>query len=75
MSGAGWAIPETLRSGNSYLSAGQGRLGWTMACGSVRAVADVVLGRKPEIDFEGLTAERYGGGVESLMLYPQTNEG
>jgi D-amino-acid dehydrogenase len=31
-----------------------------MACGSGRAVADAVLGRKPEIDFDGLTAARYG---------------
>jgi D-amino-acid dehydrogenase len=35
-------------------------LGWTMACGSGRAVADMVVGKTPEIDFDGLTAARYG---------------
>jgi D-amino-acid dehydrogenase len=30
-----------------------------MSCGSGRAVADLVLGREPDIDFDGLTAERY----------------
>jgi D-amino-acid dehydrogenase len=45
---------------NLFLNTGHGTLGWTMACGSARAVADVVMGRKPEIDFDGLTAARYG---------------
>ncbi|KGF68149.1 amino acid dehydrogenase [Hoeflea sp. BAL378] len=48
------------RYDNLYLNTGHGTLGWTMACGSGRAVADLVLGKQPEIDFEGLTAERYG---------------
>ncbi len=45
---------------NLFLNTGHGTLGWTMACGSGRAVADLVLGKTPEIDFEGLTAARYG---------------
>ncbi|MCZ4288994.1 D-amino acid dehydrogenase [Hoeflea alexandrii] len=48
------------RYDNLFLNTGHGTLGWTMACGSGRAVADVVLGKKPEIDFDGLTWERYG---------------
>ena len=48
------------RFGNLYLNTGHGTLGWTMACGSGRAVADLVLGETPEISFDGLTAERYG---------------
>ncbi len=44
---------------NLFLNTGHGTLGWTMACGSGRAVADLVLGRRPEIDFEGLTMDRY----------------
>ncbi len=44
---------------NLFLNTGHGTLGWTMAVGSGRAVADVVMGRKPEIDFDGLTAARY----------------
>ena len=45
---------------NLFLNTGHGSLGWTMACGSGRAVADAMLGRPPEIDFDGLTAARYG---------------
>ncbi|MDU8913563.1 D-amino acid dehydrogenase [Aestuariicoccus sp. MJ-SS9] len=45
---------------NLFLNTGHGTLGWTMSAGSGKAVADLVLGRKPEIDFEGLTAARFG---------------
>ncbi len=48
------------RYGNLFLNTGHGTLGWTMSCGSGRAVADAVLGRTPEISFDGLTAARYG---------------
>ncbi len=51
--------------GNLFLNTGHGTLGWTMACGSGRAVADAVLGRKPEISFDGLTVERYPGADRS----------
>lgn len=44
---------------NLFLNTGHGTLGWTMACGSGRAVADLVLGKQPEISMEGLTAARY----------------
>jgi D-amino-acid dehydrogenase len=44
---------------NLFLNTGHGTLGWTMACGSSRAVADVVLGAKPEIELDGLTSDRY----------------
>jgi len=36
---------------NLYLDTGHGTLGWTMACGSGRALADVIAGRKPGVDF------------------------
>jgi D-amino-acid dehydrogenase len=45
--------------GNLWLNTGHGTLGWTMACGSGRALADLVSGRKPEIDTAGLGIERY----------------
>ncbi len=45
---------------NLFLNTGHGTLGWTMSAGSGRAVADAVLGRTPEISFDGLTAARYG---------------
>ncbi|MDP3844631.1 MAG: D-amino acid dehydrogenase [Oxalobacteraceae bacterium] len=37
--------------GNLYLNTGHGTLGWTMGCGSGRALADIVSGRQPELDF------------------------
>jgi D-amino-acid dehydrogenase len=36
---------------NLFLNTGHGTLGWTMACGSARGLADVVGGRKPDVDF------------------------
>ena len=44
---------------NLFLNTGHGTLGWTMACGSGRAVADIVCRKEPEISFDGLTAARY----------------
>ena len=35
---------------NLFVSTGHGTLGWTMACGSGRLIADLVSGRTPEID-------------------------
>lgn len=34
-----------------YLNTGHGTLGWTQACGSGRALADIISGRVPELDF------------------------
>lgn len=45
---------------NLFLNTGHGTLGWTMACGSARAVADIVAGKTPGMDTDGLTATRYG---------------
>jgi len=39
-----------------YLNTGHGTLGWTMACGSGRALADIISGRKPQVDFDFTTA-------------------
>jgi len=36
---------------NLFLDTGHGTLGWTMACGSGRALADLVAGRRPEVEF------------------------
>ena len=36
---------------NLYLNTGHGTLGWTMACGSGKALADIITGRKPDVDF------------------------
>ncbi|MEP6996151.1 MAG: D-amino acid dehydrogenase [Betaproteobacteria bacterium] len=37
---------------NLYLNTGHGTLGWTMAAGSGKAIADLVSGRKPGVDFD-----------------------
>ena len=39
------------RLGNLWLNTGHGTLGWTMACGSGAALADLLSGRRPEPDF------------------------
>lgn len=51
-------IGET-RYQNLHLSTGHGTLGWTMATGTARVMADLLGNRKPEIDMEGLTVARY----------------
>ena len=40
---------------NFYINSGHGHMGFTMACGSSRIVADLIEGRKPEIPVEGMT--------------------
>ncbi len=44
---------------NLYLNTGHGTLGWTMACGSGHVIADIISGRAPEIDADGLSIARY----------------
>jgi D-amino-acid dehydrogenase len=42
------------RFGNLFLNTGHGTLGWTLACGSGRALAELVSGRRPAIGFDFL---------------------
>jgi D-amino-acid dehydrogenase len=44
---------------NLYLSSGHGTLGWTMATGTGRIMADLISGRQPEIETEDFTLARY----------------
>ena len=44
---------------NLHLNTGHGTLGWTMACGSARVLADLLSGRKPEIETADLSMHRY----------------
>lgn len=48
---------------NLFLNTGHGTLGWTMGCGSGRAIADIVSGRMPELDFAftGLPRRKQSG--------------
>ncbi|OUJ07778.1 D-amino acid dehydrogenase [Acetobacter malorum] len=48
------------RFSNLWLNTGHGTLGWTMACGSGRLLADMIHGIKPEIPALDLSISRYG---------------
>ena len=39
---------------NLFLNTGHGTLGWTEGCGSGRALADLVSGKKPDVDYQFL---------------------
>lgn len=43
---------------NVYLNTGHGTLGWTHACGSAAAIADIVNGRRPALDYAFTAATR-----------------
>jgi len=47
-------VPLIGRTGfeNLFLNTGHGTLGWTMAAGSGKALADIMSGREPEVDFK-----------------------
>lgn len=60
----GTPIVGGTRYPNLTLSTGHGTLGWTMAAGTGRVVADLISGRKPEISLDGLGVERYGRAAE-----------
>ena len=53
---------------NLFLNTGHGTLGWTMACGSGRVLADLVSGRQPEIGLEGLFMDRYGRSNKPIFV-------
>ena len=62
---------------NLHLATGHGTLGWTMAAGTGRVMADLISGKAPSIDMEGLTMARYGGdvGEAGLGKAPQKTQG
>ncbi|OQC05471.1 MAG: D-amino acid dehydrogenase small subunit [Alphaproteobacteria bacterium ADurb.Bin100] len=41
-----------------WLNLGHGSSGWALACGSARALGDLMAQRAPEVDLEGLGIER-----------------
>jgi D-amino-acid dehydrogenase len=41
-----------------WLNLGHGSSGWALACGSARALGDLMARRAPEVDLEGLGIER-----------------
>jgi D-amino-acid dehydrogenase len=44
-----------------WLNLGHGSSGWALSCGSARILSDLVSGRPPSIDTEGLGLERLAG--------------
>jgi len=44
---------------NLFLNTGHGTLGWTMACGSAKVLADIMSNKVPDIDARALAQERY----------------
>ncbi|MBN8557705.1 MAG: D-amino acid dehydrogenase [Proteobacteria bacterium] len=59
------------RYANLMLSTGHGTLGWTMAAGSGKLVADLTLGHQPDIRTDGLGLERYGRGAPGARRFHQ----
>lgn len=55
----GTPIVGPTRVDKLWLATGHGTLGWTMATGTGRLLADWMGGRATEIDTEGLTIDRY----------------
>jgi D-amino-acid dehydrogenase len=49
--------PTRLR--NLWVNTGQGHMGWTMACGSARILAELIAGRPAPIALNGMTADRF----------------
>lgn len=60
---------------NLFLNTGHGTLGWTMACGSARVLADVMSGRAPEIRADDLSVHRYPGTHPGSWTKPWTEPG
>ncbi len=55
----GTPVVGPTRYANLFLNTGHGTLGWTMACGSGRLLADLVSDRQPEIAHGDLALARY----------------
>lgn len=60
----GTPIIGPTRYRNLFLNTGHGTLGWTMACGSARLLADLLAKKKPQISTEGMAISRYGNNRE-----------
>ncbi|HEY8331765.1 MAG TPA: D-amino acid dehydrogenase [Pseudomonas sp.] len=63
----GTPIVGATRYRNLFLNTGHGTLGWTMACGSGRLLADLMAARRPRIDPQCLDIGRYGREQRTLQ--------
>lgn len=64
----GTPIVGTTPLRNLYLNTGHGTLGWTMACGSGRLLADLMSGRVPDIQADDLGLARYNGHAHPRLV-------
>ncbi|MGE0349794.1 FAD-dependent oxidoreductase [Hydrogenophaga sp.] len=55
----GLPLLGTTRVPGVWLNLGHGRAGWSMACGSARAVADQLAGRDTDMELSGCSPRRY----------------
>ncbi|MFZ5529412.1 MAG: D-amino acid dehydrogenase [Pseudomonadota bacterium] len=55
---------------NLYLNTGHGTLGWTMACGSARVLADQICGRATDIRTDDLSVQRYITSAAAILAAP-----
>jgi D-amino-acid dehydrogenase len=55
----GTPVVGATRYDNLWLNTGHGTLGWTMACGSGKLLADLISRRRTEISADGLGLDRY----------------
>ena len=56
---------------NLFLNTGHGTLGWTMACGSGRLLADLMANKRPQISADGLDISRYSRKAREVHGEPQ----
>ncbi|MGE6792210.1 D-amino acid dehydrogenase small subunit [Pseudomonas guineae] len=61
----GTPIVGATRLSNLFLNTGHGTLGWTMACGSGRLLADLMAKKRPQISADGLDISRYSRSQET----------
>lgn len=55
---------------NLFTNTGHGTLGWTMACGSGRYLADLMAKKRPQISTDGLDISRYSNASEAQNGHP-----
>ncbi|MBI3229063.1 MAG: FAD-dependent oxidoreductase [Burkholderiales bacterium] len=53
---------------NLFLNTGHGTLGWTMGCGSGKAIAEIICGRQPEVDFAFYGEPKSAGAVPRVQV-------
>jgi D-amino-acid dehydrogenase len=66
----GTPVVGATRYPNLWLNTGHGTLGWTMACGSGKLLADLISRRMPDISAEGLGIDRYSAPAGRAAARP-----